>query len=82
MVDFHDIWWKVDVIPVDVDAIIFNRISLNILKWLRFKVVRRRHDFQPCAANGLGLFECWNISVHHLQSLANVTIENIACNLL
>jgi hypothetical protein len=54
-----------------------------------------RHDFQPCTANGLGLFNCWiiiiiiiiNISllgflIHHIQSLANVAMTTIACNLL
>jgi hypothetical protein len=35
---------------VDLHAIIFNPISSTILKWLRFKVVSWRHDFQPCTA--------------------------------
>jgi hypothetical protein len=68
---------------------IFNPVSSTVLKWLRFKVVRWRHDFQSCTAmvwdcliGGLllerlivGLF--W---LHHIQSLANVTMATIACN--
>jgi hypothetical protein len=42
----------------DLDAVIFNPIFSTILKWLRVKVVRWRHDVQPCTANGLGLFDC------------------------
>jgi len=30
----------------------------------------------------VGLFDCWDILVHHIQSLANVTMATIACNLL
>jgi hypothetical protein len=26
---------------------------------LRLKVVSLRNDVQPCTANGLGLFDCW-----------------------
>jgi hypothetical protein len=48
---------------MDLDAIIFNPISSTILKWMRFKVVSWRHDFQPCTANGLGLFNCWVIII-------------------
>jgi hypothetical protein len=34
----------------DRDAESFNPISPTILKWLRFRVVSWRHDFQPWAA--------------------------------
>jgi hypothetical protein len=37
-------------IQVDLDAIILNSISWTILRWLRFKSVPWRHDFQPCSA--------------------------------
>jgi hypothetical protein len=30
----------------------------------------------------LGLFNCWDILVHHIQSLTNVAVATIACNLL
>jgi hypothetical protein len=30
----------------------------------------------------LVLFDCWDILVHHIQSLACVTMATIACNLL
>jgi hypothetical protein len=37
MVNFHEIWYGGDVIQGDLDAIIFNPIASNILKWSRFK---------------------------------------------
>jgi hypothetical protein len=79
---------------VDLDAVIFNPRSLTILKWLRFKDVSLGHAFglaQPVVWNCfivglglllLGLFDCWHILVHHIQSLACVTMVTSACNLL
>jgi hypothetical protein len=73
---------------VDLDAIIFNPIFSTILKWLRFKVVSWRHDFQPCTAMVwdcmiigllLGLI-VWLFWLHYIHSLANVTVATIACN--
>jgi hypothetical protein len=52
---------------VDFDAIIFNTISSKILKWLRFKVVSWRHDFQPCTAM---VWDCVIVGLfwlHHIQ---------------
>jgi hypothetical protein len=57
---------------VDLDAIIFNCITSTILKWLRFKAVSWKHDFQPCTAmvwdclivaSLLGLSDFWVILV-------------------
>jgi hypothetical protein len=50
LVDFHGIWQGGNTIQMDLDIIIFDPISLTILKWLRFKLVSWRHDFQPCTA--------------------------------
>jgi hypothetical protein len=30
----------------------------------------------------LGLLDCWDILVHHIQSSANITMATIACSLL
>jgi hypothetical protein len=55
---------------MDLDAVIFNSISSNILNWSRFKVVSWRHDIQPYTTMFwdwlifgllLGLFDCWVI---------------------
>jgi hypothetical protein len=75
---------------LDFDAVTVNPISSTTLKWLTFKVVSWRHDFQPRTTNGLGLLnccviigiDCWDILVHHIQSLASVTMATIACSLL
>jgi hypothetical protein len=67
---------------VDLDAIIFNPVSSTILKWLRFKFVNWRHDFQPCTAM---VWDCLIVGLfwlHHIQSLADVTMAIIECNLL
>jgi hypothetical protein len=50
VVDFHEIWYGDNAIQGGLNAVIFNPISSNILKWLRFKVVSWRHDFQPFKA--------------------------------
>jgi hypothetical protein len=51
--------------------------NLTILKCLRLRVVTWRHDFQPCSANGLGLFDCWKCFIVGI-SLAEVIMTNIA----
>jgi hypothetical protein len=54
----------------------------TILKWLRFKVVSWRHDFQPYAAM---IWDCLIVGLlwfHHIQSLADVTMATTTCNLL
>jgi hypothetical protein len=40
VVVFHEIWYGLNAIQGDVDAIIFNPIASIILTLLRFKVVR------------------------------------------
>jgi len=78
LVDFHEIWYGGNAIQGDLDAVIFNPISSTILKWLRFKVVSWRHDFQPCTAM---VWDCLIVGLlwlHHIQSLANVTMATIA----
>jgi hypothetical protein len=74
MVDFHEIWYGDNAIPGDLDVIIFNSISSTILKWLRFKVVSWRHDFQLCTAMVWDCVVVGLLSLHHSQSLANVTM--------
>jgi hypothetical protein len=66
----------------DILLVIFNPISSTILKWLRFKVLSWRHDYQPFTAvvwNCLIVVLLW---LHHIQFLANVTMATIACNLV
>jgi hypothetical protein len=63
---------------VDLVAIIFNRISSTIIKWLKFKIASLRHDVQPCTAMVWDCLIVGLLSLHHLQSLANVTIANFA----
>jgi hypothetical protein len=78
VVDFHEIWYGGNAIEGDLDAVVFNPISSTILKWLRFKGVSWRHDFQPCTAvvwDGLIVGLLW---LHYIQSLANVTMATIA----
>jgi hypothetical protein len=60
----------------------FNSIASAILKWLRFKFVNWRDDFQPCTAM---VWDCLIVGLlwlHHRQSLTNVTMATITCNLL
>jgi hypothetical protein len=40
MVDFHEMWYGVNVIQGNLDALIFNPIASIILKLLSFKFVR------------------------------------------
>jgi hypothetical protein len=82
MVDFHEIWYGGNAIQGDPDAIIFNPISSTILKWLMFKFVSWRHDFQSYTAMVWGCLIVGLLRLHHMQSLANVTMATIACNLL
>jgi hypothetical protein len=80
LVDFREIWYGGNAIQGDLDAIIFNPTSSTILKWLRFKALAWRHDSQPCTAV---VWDCLIVGLfllHHIQSLANVTISTIACN--
>jgi hypothetical protein len=82
VVDFHEIWYGGNAIQGDLDSVIFNPISSTILKWLRFIAVSWRHDFQPFTAV---VWDCLIVELlwlHHIQSLANVTVAAIACNLL
>jgi hypothetical protein len=63
---------------VDLDAIIFNPISLTVLKLLRLKGVSWKHDFQPCTAM---VWDCLSVGLvwlHHVQSLANITMATTA----
>jgi hypothetical protein len=46
--DFYEIWQACDAIQGDHDAIIFNTIASDILKYLRYKTVRWMH--QPCSS--------------------------------
>jgi hypothetical protein len=50
LVNLRDIWQGGDAIQRDRDAVSFNPIVSTILKWLRFKTVSWRHDFQPSMA--------------------------------
>jgi hypothetical protein len=75
---FHEIWYLGNANQGDLDAIIYNPISSTVLKWLRFKVVSWRHDFQPCTAM---VWDCLIVELswlHRRQSLANVTMATIA----
>jgi hypothetical protein len=82
LVDFHEIWYRGIAIQGDLNAVIFNPISSTILKWLRFKVVGWRHDFQLCTAIVWDCLIVGLLLLHHIKSLANVTMATIACNLL
>jgi hypothetical protein len=67
---------------MELDAVFFNPISSTILKWLRFKIIIWRHDFQPFTAM---VWDCLIVGLlwlHHIQYLPNVTMATIACNLL
>jgi hypothetical protein len=77
LVDFHDIWYGGNATQVDLDAVIFNPTSSTILKWLRFRVVSWRHDFQPCTAMVRDCLIIEFLWLHHIQSLANVTVATI-----
>jgi hypothetical protein len=81
-VDFHEIWYGGSAIQGNLDAIIFIPILSTILKWLRFKVVGWRHDFQPCTAMVWDYLIVGLLWLHHIVSLANVNMATIACNLL
>jgi hypothetical protein len=65
---------------VDLDAIIFNPTPSIILKWLRFKAVSWGHDFEPCTPMVWDCLTAGLLCLHHIQSLANVTMATIACN--
>jgi hypothetical protein len=82
LIDFHEIWYGGNAIQEDLNAIIFNPISSTILKWLRFKVVSWRHDFQPCTAMAWNCLIVGLIWLHYTQSLDTVTMATIACILL
>jgi hypothetical protein len=62
-----------DAIQGDRDVVIFNPIASSILKWLRFKVLRRMHYLHHSAllSNGLGQ-----------ARTAGVTMETKACGLV
>jgi hypothetical protein len=79
---FHEIWYRGNAIQGDLNAITFNPISSTILKWLRFKFVSLRYDFHPFTAVVWDSLITGLLWLHHIQSLANVTIATIACNLL
>jgi hypothetical protein len=78
LVVFHEIWYRGNAIQGDLNAIIFNPISSTVLKWLRFKVVSWRHDFELCTAMVWDCFIVGWLWLDHLQSLANVTMATIA----
>jgi hypothetical protein len=78
LVDFHEIWYGGNAIQAELGAIIFNPISSTILKWLRYKGVSWKHDFQPCTTM---VWDCLIVGLlwlHRIQSLANVTLATIA----
>jgi hypothetical protein len=63
----------------------FNTIASNILKWLRFKILRWMHYLHHSALfkNEMGLFSIVGFPwLHHIPSLADVTMESKACTLL
>jgi hypothetical protein len=70
-----------NAIQGDLDKVIFNPISSTILKWLRFKVVSWRQDFQPFIAMVWDYLFVGLLWLHHIQSLANVTVATITSNL-
>jgi hypothetical protein len=79
---FNDIWQGDDATQGDLYAVFVNPIPSTILKWLGFKVVSWRHDFQPCTA---AVWDCLTIGLlwlHHIQCLPDVTMAIIACYLL
>jgi hypothetical protein len=82
LVDFHEVWYGGNDIQGDLDAIIFNPISSTFLKWLKFKTVSWGHDFQTRTAMVWDCLIVGLLSLHHIQSLANVTMTTNACNLL
>jgi hypothetical protein len=60
-------------------------IASTTLKWLMFKVVRwiQNLHYSALLNNGLGLFSIVGvISLHHIQSLAYVTMQTRPCSLL
>jgi hypothetical protein len=80
LVDFHEI--SGDAIVWGVKAIIFNSIASIILKWLRFKLMMWMYYLRHTALlnNGLGLFSfVWFPWLHHVPSLADVTMETKVC---
>jgi hypothetical protein len=77
MVDFHEIWYGGNSILGDLDSTSFNLIPSTILKWLRFNGVTWRHDFQPHTAVGWDFLIVELLWLHHIQSLANVTMTAI-----
>jgi hypothetical protein len=77
MVDFHEIWYGGNSIEGDLDSTSFNLISSTILKWLRFSGVTWRHEFQPRTAKGWDFLTVGLLWLHHIQSLANVTMAAI-----
>jgi hypothetical protein len=59
-------------------VIIFNSIASNILKWLRFKLLRWIHYLHQSALlnDGLGLLSVVSFPwLHHIPSIADVTME-------
>jgi hypothetical protein len=77
LVHFHEIWYGCNDIQEDLNAVIFNSIASTILKWLQFKFVSWRHDFQLSAAMVWDCLILWLLWLHHIQSLANVTMTTI-----
>jgi hypothetical protein len=78
VVDFHEIWYGGNVIQGDLDAVNLNAIASAALKLLRFIVVCWRHDFQPCTAMVWDCLIVGSLCLHHIQSLANVTMATAA----
>jgi hypothetical protein len=78
LVDFHEIWYGGNAIQGELNTVIFNPVFSTILKWLRFEVVSWRHDFQPCTAMVWNCLIVRLLWLHHMHSLANVTMATIA----
>jgi hypothetical protein len=63
----------------------FSSIGLTTLKWLKFKFVKWMHYLHHSAMlnNGLELFSIVGLPwLHHIPSLADVTMETKACTVL
>jgi hypothetical protein len=43
LVDFDEIWYRVDDIEDDLDSMLFNPVASTISKWRTFKLLRKVH---------------------------------------
>jgi F0F1-type ATP synthase assembly protein I len=78
LVDFHETWYEGNAFQVNFAAVTFNPTSSTILKLFTFKFVSWGHDFEPCTTM---VWDCLIVGLlwlHHIQSLANVTMATAA----